>query len=61
VIRKLLLLGLLAWVVQRMLAAQGDPSERAVLGFADGSSVVLEPGAPGLDPILATARDALLP
>jgi hypothetical protein len=32
---------------------------RAVVGFEDGSSVVLEDGAPELERLVATAREAL--
>jgi hypothetical protein len=35
------------------------PEERAVAAYADGSSVVLEPGSEGFERLAAVARPAL--
>lgn len=59
-IRRLLVLGLLALVVRRLLG-RAAPVDRVSIGFADGSAITLEPGAPGFDPLLVAAREALLP
>lgn len=59
-IRRLLVLAGLAVVARRLLRRRASV-ERVSIGFADGSSVTLEPGAPGLDTLLAAARGALLP
>lgn len=60
-IRRLLVLVGLMVVARRLLGRRRAPSERVSIGFVDGSTVTLEPGAPGLDPLLAAAREALLP
>lgn len=58
--RRLLLLGLAAgaawWLLGRRMSSEAP---RAVVGFEDGSSVVLEDGAPELERLVATAREAL--
>ena len=61
VIRRILVLGGLALLVRRLLRGGASPAERASVGYADGSSVTLEPGAPGFDALVAAAREALLP
>lgn len=60
-IRKLLVLAGLALVARRLLLQRVAPADRVSLGFADGSAVTLEPGAPGFAPVLDAAREALLP
>lgn len=60
-IRRLLLLGGLAYVVHRLLRGRRTPATRVSIGFADGSAVTLEPGAPGFDALVSAAREALLP
>jgi len=45
-----------AW---RMLVARRGPRERAGVSFADGSSLVLEPGTPGFERLADAARPAL--
>jgi hypothetical protein len=60
-IRKLLLLAGVIAVVRRVLRVRARPSETATIGFADGTAVVLEPGAPGLEGLLTAAREALAP
>jgi hypothetical protein len=59
--RKLLLLAALVLVVRRLVGGSATPAERASIGYGDGSAVVLEPGAPGLERLLASAREALAP
>lgn len=60
-IRKLLLLGGLTALVRWFLARRETSAERVTIGYADGSAVHLEPGAPGYDAILGSAREALAP
>ena len=45
-----------AW---RLLVARRGPHERAGVSFADGSSLVLEPGSPGFERLADAARPAL--
>lgn len=47
-----------AW---RTLAGRRRSSERASIAFADGSSIVLEPGSPGFERLAGVARGVLLP
>ncbi len=60
--RKLLFLGALAaaawWLLGRRRTAA---IERASIGYDDGSSLALEPGAPTLDRLVRIARGALRP
>jgi hypothetical protein len=51
-------LGFWAW---RRFAGPSGPLERAGLSYADGSSVVLEPGSPGFERLAAIARRSLRP
>jgi hypothetical protein len=57
--RRLLLLAALAiggwWLVRR----RRRPEPRAVIGYADGSTIELEPGSAELERMVATARSAL--
>lgn len=36
-----------------------ERAERAAVGYTDGTSIVLEPGAPELERMLAVAREVL--
>jgi hypothetical protein len=51
-------LAVLAW---RYISRQRGPLERAGASYADGSSVVLEPGSPGFARLADAARPALGP
>jgi predicted lipid-binding transport protein (Tim44 family) len=61
-VRKLLrlaaLVGLAIWAWRRF-AAPSRPQERAGASYADGSSVVLEPGSPGFERLAAIVRPAI--
>jgi hypothetical protein len=57
-IRLAILVGLAVWVWRRIAGPSGPP-ERAGVSYADGSSVVLEPGSPGFERLAAIARPAL--
>jgi hypothetical protein len=63
-VRKLLRLALLValavWAWRRFFAPSG-PAERASVAYADGSSLVLEPGSPAFDRLAALVRPALGP
>jgi hypothetical protein len=45
-----------AW---RHFVARREPSERASVSYADGSSIVLEPGSAGFERLATIARNAL--
>lgn len=47
-----------AW---RHVVARREPTERASVSYADGSSIVLEPGSPGFERLAGLAREALGP
>jgi hypothetical protein len=49
-------LAILAW---RFFAGSREPPERAAVSYADGSSIVLEPGSAGFERLAAIARSAL--
>jgi hypothetical protein len=57
--RKLLVLLALAGGVFWLLRRRGAPAPRAAIGYADGSSLTLEPGSPELERLTAAARRAL--
>ncbi len=57
--RRLAALAVLAGFVWWLLRRQGGPGETATIGYADGSAVTLEPGAPELERLLAIAREAM--
>jgi hypothetical protein len=63
-VRRLLRLGVLiaaaVWAWRFVVAHQG-PHERAGVSYADGSSIVLEPGSPGFARLADAARPALRP
>ncbi len=52
----LVALAIWAW---RFFTGSGEPPERAAVAFADGSSIVLDPGSPGFERLAAIARSAL--
>jgi hypothetical protein len=57
-VRLAVLIGLTVWAWRAFVARRG-PHERAGASYADGSSLVLEPGSPGFDRLADTARAAL--
>lgn len=57
-LRLAILVGLTVWAWRFVVARRG-PRERAGIAFADGSSLVLEPGSPGFDRLAAAARESL--
>ena len=56
--RLAVLTALAVWAWRRFAGPSGPP-ERAGVSYADGSSVVLEPGSPGFERLAAIARPAL--
>jgi hypothetical protein len=56
--RLAVLVGLTVWA-WRLFVARRQPHERAGVSYADGSSLVLEPGSAGFDRLAAAARPAL--
>lgn len=52
------LVGLVIWA-WRFLTGRSVRHERATVSYADGSSLVLEPGSPGFERLAAAARTAL--
>jgi len=63
-VRKLVRLALLTliavWAWRRFFGRSG-PEERAGISYGDGSSIVLEPGAPSFERLAGIARHALRP
>ena len=57
-VRLAVLIGLTVWA-WRYFAGRREPHERAGVSYADGSSLVLEPGSPGFDRLADAARVAL--
>ncbi len=57
-IRLAILVALAVWAYRRFFASS-RPQERATVSYADGSSVVLEPGSPGFERLAAITRAAL--
>jgi hypothetical protein len=57
-LRLAVVVGLAIWAWRR-LADGRSSSERAGVSFADGSSLVLDPGTPGFERLAAIARTAL--
>lgn len=57
-LRLAVLVGLVVWA-WRLFVGSGEPPERAAVAFADGSSIVLEPGSAGFERLAAIARSAL--
>ncbi len=59
--RRLVALLALAGAAWWLLRRSRDRQETATIGYADGSSITLEPGAPELEPLLAIGREAVAP
>jgi hypothetical protein len=55
-LRLLALGGLVAWLLRRRAAAR-TRAEGVTIGFADGTSTVLEDGSPERELLIAAARD----
>lgn len=58
--RLVVLVGLTVWAWRFFLGERG-PHERATAAYADGSSLVLEPGSAGFERLASVARSALRP
>ena len=56
--RLALLVALVIWAWRRFAGPSG-PQERAGVSYADGSSVVLEPGSVGFERLVSIARAAI--
>jgi hypothetical protein len=52
------LVGLAVWAWRAFVGSR-RPHERATAAYADGSSIVLEPGSDGFERLAAVARTAL--
>ncbi len=57
-LRLVILVGVTVWAWRLLLSRRG-PHERAGASYADGSSLVLEPGSPGFERLADVARPAL--
>ena len=57
-VRLVLLAGLAVWAWRRFAGRSGPP-ERAGVSYADGSSIVLEPGSAQFERLAAIARSAI--
>jgi hypothetical protein len=57
-VRIVVLVGLAIWAWRRFVGRSG-PLERAGVSYADGSSIVLEPGSPAFEQLASIARAAL--
>ena len=60
ILRLAVLVGLTIWAWRFFLGERG-PHERATAAYADGSSLVLEPGSAGFERLASVARSALRP
>jgi hypothetical protein len=58
-IGRLVVLALGAFAAWRFLARRSRPDERVTIGWEDGSSVSLDPGAPERDRLVEVAREAV--
>lgn len=58
--RLIVVAGLTVWA-WRFFAGRRGTAERAAVSYADGSSIVLEPGSPGFERLAAVARSAMRP
>lgn len=56
-VRLVVLVALAVWA-WRLFLGRRAPVERASVSYADGSSLVLEPGSPGFERLAAVARRA---
>jgi hypothetical protein len=57
-IRLVVLAALAVWAWRKFFGSSGS-LERAGVSYADGSSVVLEPGSPGFERLASVARTAV--
>ncbi len=57
-VRLAMLVGLAIWAWRRFAVPSG-PRERAGVSYADGSSIVLEPGSAGFERLASIARTTL--
>jgi hypothetical protein len=57
-IRLAVLVGLAIWAWRRFAGPSG-PQQRAGVSYADGSSIVLEPGSAGFERLASIARAAV--
>lgn len=57
-LRLAIVIGLAIWA-WRFFAGSGELQERAGVSYADGSSIVLEPGSLGFERFASIARSAL--
>jgi hypothetical protein len=57
-IRLVVLAALAVWAWRKFFGSSGS-LERAGVSYADGSSVVLEPGSPGFERLASVARPAV--
>lgn len=57
-VRLAILVALAVWAWRRLVGPSG-PQERAGVSYADGSSIVLEPGSPAFERLAAIARRAI--
>jgi hypothetical protein len=57
-IRLVVLVALAVWAWRKFFGTSGS-LERAGVSYADGSSVVLEPGSPGFERLASVARPAI--
>ena len=57
-VRLVVLVLLAVWAWRKLFGPSGT-EERAGISFADGSAVVLEPGAPGFERLASITRAAL--
>jgi hypothetical protein len=56
---RLLVLALAAFAAWRFLARRSTPDEQVTIGWEDGSSVTLGPGAPERDRLAELAREVV--
>ena len=56
--RLVVLVGLAIWAWRRF-AGRSDTVERVGVSYADGSSIVLEPGSAGFEQLASLARSAI--
>jgi hypothetical protein len=59
-VRLVVLIALTVWA-WRYFSGRRGPHARAGVSYADGSSLVLEPGSPGFERLADAARTALRP
>ena len=58
-VKLVVLVGLAIWVWRRFLGGPSGPQERAGVSYADGSSIVLEPGSAGFEQLASIVRPAI--